>query len=471
MNGMTPWLATALILATIGGDRAERGGSNPGQSQLATQPPNFVIILTDDLGYGDLGVQGHPTIRTPRLDRMAAEGQRWTSFYAAPVCTPSRAQLLTGRLAIRSGLASGVLFPDSFGGLQPTEVTVAEVLKQKGYATAAIGKWHLGHLPEFLPTNQGFDSYFGIPYSNDMDRQERAPRDTASPRFLDPKPADFNVPIMRGDKIIERPADQTTVTRRYTDEAIAFMRKNQNQPFFLYLAHNLPHVPLFRSKEFDGRSARGLYGDVVEEIDHNVGRVLDALRELKLDRRTLVLFLSDNGPWLPYLDQGGSAGLLRNGKATTWEGGVRVPAIFFWPGTIPPGTVVDGIGSELDVLQTFAALAGVPAPRDRILDGHDLSPTLHGKANSPRQTLFYYQAAILNGVRRGSFKIHSEVSAGRTDKWELFNLDHDPSEKIDLARARPEVVADLLKLAQEHQTTIVPVEDQIPKRLRVGAPK
>jgi arylsulfatase A len=199
--------------------------------------------------------------------------------------------------------------------------------------------------------------------------------------------------------------------------------------------------------------------------------VLDALRELKLDRRTLVLFLSDNGPWLPYLDQGGSAGLLRNGKATTWEGGVRVPAIFSWPGTIPPGTVVDGIGSELDVLQTFAALAGEPAPRDRILDGHDLSPTLRSKANSPRQTLFYYQAAILNGIRRGSFKIHSEVSAGRTDKWELFNLDHDPSEKIDLSQARPEVVADLLKLAQEHQQTIVPVEDQIQKRSRAGAPK
>jgi arylsulfatase A len=236
MNATVPLLTTLLIAATF-------TGREP-LPQPTVQPPNFVIIFADDLGYGDLGVQGHPTIRTPRLDRMAAEGQRWTSFYAAPVCTPSRAQLLTGRLAIRTGLASGVLFPDSFGGLQPSEITIAEVLKQKGYATAAIGKWHLGHLPEFLPTTQGFDSYFGIPYSNDMDRQESAPRDRASLRFLDPKPADFNVPIMRGDKIVERPADQTTVTRRYTDEAIAFMRKNQNQPFFLYLAHNLPHVPL-----------------------------------------------------------------------------------------------------------------------------------------------------------------------------------------------------------------------------------
>jgi len=468
MNGMIPWLTTVVVLAALGSHHAARGSA---QGQSSAQPPNFVIIFTDDQGYGDLGVQGHPTLRTPRIDRMAAEGQRWTSFYTAPVCTPSRAQLLTGRLAIRTGLASGVLFPDSFGGLQPSEITVAEVLKQKGYATAAIGKWHLGHLPEYLPINQGFDSYFGIPYSNDMDRRDDTPRDTGSPRFLDPTPAHFNVPMMRGEKIIERPADQTTITGRYTDEAIAFIRRNRTQPFFLYLAHNLPHVPLFRSKDFAGRSTRGVYGDVIEEIDANVGRVLDTLRELQLDRRTLVLFLSDNGPWLPYLDQGGSAGLLRNGKSTTWEGGMRVPAIFHWPGTIPAGTVVDGIGSELDVLQTFATLAGIPAPRDRALDGYDLSPTLRGKANSPRQTLFYYQGAALNGIRRGSFKTHAELVNGRPGKWELFNLDVDPSEKIDLSEARPEIVAELLKLAQEHQKTVVPVEDQIAKRGRGATPK
>jgi arylsulfatase A len=480
MNGMIPWLTTAVMLAALGGNHAARGSA---QGQSTAQPPNFVIIFTDDQGYGDLGVQGHPTLRTPRIDRMAAEGQRWTSFYTAPVCTPSRAQLLTGRLAIRTGLASGVLFPDSFGGLQPSEITVAEVLKQKGYATAAIGKWHLGHLPDYLPTNQGFDSYFGIPYSNDMDRRDDTPRDTGSPRFLDPTPAHFNVPIMRGEKIIERPADQTTITGRYTDEAIAFIRRHRAQPFFLYLAHNLPHVPLFRSKDFAGRSTRGVYGDVIEEIDANVGRVLDTLRELQLDRRTLVLFLSDNGPWLPYLDQGGSAGLLRNGKGTTWEGGMRVPAIFHWPGTIPAGTVVDGIGSELDVLQTFAALAGIPAPRDRTLDGYDLSPTLRGKASSPRQTLFYYQGATLNGVRRGPFKIHRELAEGRgrggsgasaaneTDRWELFNLDVDPSEKIDLAQSRPDMVADLLRLSQEHQKAVVAVEDQIAKRGRGATPK
>ena len=435
-------------------------------SPTSAQPPNFVVILTDDQGYGDLGVYGHPTLRTPRLDRMAQEGQRWTSFYAAPVCTPSRAQLLTGRLAVRTGLASGVLFPDSLGGLQPSEITVAEVLKEKGYATTAIGKWHLGHLPQYLPTRQGFDSYYGIPYSNDMDRQPDVARDVSSPRFIDPAPAGFNVPLMKNDAIVERPADQTTITRRYTDEAIAFIREHRTQPFFVYLAHNLPHVPLFRSKEFAGRSSRGVYGDVIEEIDFNVGRVLDTLRELELDRRTLVLFLSDNGPWLTYLDQGGSAGLLRNGKSTTWEGGVRVPAIFWWPGTIPAGSVVDGIGSELDVLQTFASLAGSGAPTDRILDGYDLAPALRGTAKSPRETVFYYGGARLTGVRYRSFKAHTETAATASSpaKWSLFNLDEDPSEKIDLAGKYPDIVDELLKLADAHRKTVAPVEDQIAKR-------
>jgi arylsulfatase A len=449
-------------------------GNWASQDRSASIPPNFILIFTDDQGYGDLGVYGHPTIRTPNIDRLAAEGQRWTSFYAAPVCTPSRAQLMTGRLAIRTGLASGVFSPDSYGGLQPGETTVAEVLKQKGYATAAIGKWHLGHLEQYLPMRQGFDSYFGIPYSNDMDRRDGVARDEASPRFTNPKPADFNVPLMRNDAIVERPADQTTITRRYTDEAIAFIRQHQKGPFFLYLAHNLPHVPLFRSKEFEGRSARGVYGDVVEEIDANVGRLIDVLRELNLDRRTVVMFTSDNGPWLPYLDQAGSAGLLRSGKSTTWEGGVRVPAIFWWPGSIPAGTVVNGIGSELDVLQTFASLAGAPAPSDRVLDGYDLSKTLRGNAPSPRETLFYYEGATLNGVRRGSFKIHAELPAGRGRsggaaaetplQWELFNLDEDPSEKIDLSKQRPELVTKLLGLVAEHKKTVVAVEDQIAKR-------
>src|SRR5215203_5838433 len=315
---------------------------------------------------------------------MAVEGQRWTSFYAAPLCTPSRAQLITGRYAIRSGLAAGVLFPNSVGGLQPSEITIAEVLKQRGYATLAVGKWHLGHLPQFLPTNQGFDGYFGIPYSNDMDRDSTLPPSEDFRRTMDPNITDFNVPLMRDAKIVERPADQTTIARRYTDEAIAFIRRHQKQPFFVYLAHSLPHVPLFRSKEFEGRSARGIYGDVIEEIDHNVGRILDTLRELKIDRQTLVVFLSDNGTWMPYLEQGGSAGLLRGAKGSTWEGGVRVPAIFWQPGTVQPGVTL-GIGSEMDLLPTFARLAGATVPPGRPLDGQDLSLTLTKGGPSPRE--------------------------------------------------------------------------------------
>ena len=445
----------------------------PADFQVGARPPNFVVILTDDQGYGDLGVYGHPTIRTPRIDRMAAEGQRWTSFYAAPVCTPSRAQLMTGRLAIRSGTASGVFFPNSTGGLPSSEVTIAEVLKPKGYATGAVGKWHLGHLPEYLPTVQGFDSYFGIPYSNDM-AAIGIKRIPGSQRFANPQPAQFNVPIMRNAAIVEQPADQRTITRRYTDEAIGFIRQHRDRPFFLYLAHNLPHVPLFVSKEFEGRSARGMYGDVIEEIDHNVGRILDTLRELQLDRNTLVLFTSDNGPWLPYLDQGGSAGPLRNGKGTTWEGGVRVPAIFWWPGTIAAGGVVTGIGSELDVLQTLARLAGAETPKDRALDGYDLSSALRSAAApSPRETLFYYRGATLSGVRHRSFKLHKDAPAtGRGQAagaepseaaWELYDLDIDPSEKFDLAKERPEVVAELLKQADAHSKSVIPVEDQIPK--------
>jgi arylsulfatase A-like enzyme len=463
---LTCGVAGILLFGTM---RAERRAD----PQTGTRPPNFVVILTDDQGYGDLGVYGHPTIRTPRIDRMAAEGQRWTSFYAAPVCTPSRAQLMTGRLAIRSGTASGVFFPNSTGGLQSSEITIAEVLKPRGYATGVVGKWHLGHLAEYLPTAQGFDSYFGIPYSNDMAAVGIA-RIPGSQRFANPQPAQFNVPIMRNIAVVEQPADQRTITRRYTDEAIAFIRQHRERPFFLYLAHSLPHVPLFVSKEFEGRSARGTYGDVIEEIDHNLGRILDTLRELQLDRNTLVLFTSDNGPWLPYLDQGGSAGLLRSGKGTTWEGGVRVPAIFWWPGTIAAGGVVTGIGSELDVLPTLARLAGAEAPKDRVLDGYDLSATLRGaKTPSPRETLFYYRAATLSGVRHRSFKLHKDAPAtGRGQAagadpaepaWELYDLDVDPSEKIDLAKERPEVVAELLKHLDAHKKSVVPVEDQIPK--------
>jgi arylsulfatase A-like enzyme len=455
--------------------------ASPATPAVQTQPPNFIIILTDDQGYGDLGSYGHPTLRTPNLDRMAAEGQRWTSFYTAPVCTPSRAQLLTGRLAVRTGLDTGVLFPDSTGGLQPDEITIAELLKSRGYATAAIGKWHLGVLPAYLPMRQGFDSYFGIPYSNDMDQTEGLGDDERFRRYMNARIEFFNVPLMRDEKIIERPAEQTTITRRYTDEGIAFITAHRDRPFFLYLAHNFPHMPLFRSKEFEGISARGLYGDAIEEIDSNVGRILTTLRDLRIDDNTLVLFMSDNGPWAPYLEQGGSAGLLRGAKGSTWEGGMRVPAIFRWPGTIP-SSVVTGIGSELDILPTFASLAGAVAPTDRVLDGFDLSSALRGKSPSPRPSLFYYASSRsggLSAVRRGPYKAHFIVPgadsagspAGASGAPQLYNLDQDPSEKYDLADKHPELIADLRRLADDHVKTVVPVKNQIATRTPARAPR
>lgn len=344
MRTSAPVITAVLLAAALG---------SPAACADKASRPNVVVIFCDDLGYGDLACFGHPTIATPHLDRMAREGQKWTNFYAAaPVCTPSRAAILTGRLPIRTGMCSDtrrVLFPDSAGGLQPEEVTIADALKSAGYATACVGKWHLGHLPQYLPTEQGFDSYFGIPYSNDMDRLADSPKGREA--FLNPKPEYFNVPLLRNKDEIERPADQYTITRRYTEEAVRFITAERTKPFFLYLAHNMPHVPLFSSPNFHDTSLRGLYGDVIEEIDWSVGQVLDALRRSSQAKNTLVLFTSDNGPWLIFDEQGGSAGLLRDGKGSTWEGGMREPTLFWWPGTIRPG-VVRQIGSTLDMLPT-----------------------------------------------------------------------------------------------------------------------
>ncbi len=449
----------------------------PGAAQSGKRPQNFVVIFCDDLGYGDLGSFGNPTIRTPHLDRMAVEGQRWTSFYAADsVCTPSRSALLTGRLPIRTGMFSDtrrVLFPDSAGGLPAGEITIAEALKARGYATAAIGKWHLGFQPQHLPMQQGFDSYFGIPYSNDMDATIKFPSPAEYQRTLkNPKLEYWNVPLMRDEKVIERPADQTTLTRRYTDESIKFIKVNRNRPFFLYLAHTMPHMPLFRSKEFENKSQRGRYGDVIEELDANVGRLLDALRQLKLDRNTLVVFTSDNGPWAIFDEQGGSAGLLRGAKGGTYEGGMREPTIFWQPGTIKPGVVTD-IGSTLDLLPTFCNLAGAKTPADRVLDGYDLTSVLQGKGQSPRQTMFYWRGSKLFAVRHGSFKAHfitqSEYGGAQPavhETPELYNLDQDPSERFDVAQQHPEVIAEIRRIAEAHKQAIPPVENQLDKRLQ-----
>jgi arylsulfatase A len=425
------WLSL-LLVGTAGSGRAEAAEAVEG-------PPNFVLIFADDLGYGDLGCYGHPTIRTPRLDRMAAEGMRMMQFYSAsPVCTPSRAALLTGRLPPRSGLTR-VLFPRSNGGIADDEITIAEALKSKGYATACVGKWHLGHLPQYLPMRHGFDSYYGIPYSNDM------------------KPT----PLLRNEDILEEPADQSTLTRRYTDEAIAFIEQNRQRPFFLYLAHTFPHVPLFSENE--GSSPRGLYGDVVEDLDASTGHILDKLRELNLDRKTLVVFTSDNGPWLVKRLEGGSAGLLRDGKGTTWEGGVREPAIFWWPGKIEPGTTSQELGSTLDIFATFCALAGAEVPSDRPMDTYDLSSVLLDNGASPRQEMFYYWESELFAVRKGPWKLHLKVrrSWGQpiddlSSSPQLYHLDRDPSEQHDVAKDHPAVVAELKEFAATFHANLKP---------------
>ena len=432
----------AMAMGGLAGVAAESAAGK------AERPPNIVVIFADDLGYGDLGCFGHPTIRTPNLDRMAGEGAKLTQFYsAACVCTPSRAALLTGRLPIRSGMCSDrrrVLFPNSGGGLPAGEITIAEALKAKGYATCCIGKWHLGHLAQFLPTRNGFDSYYGIPYSNDM------------------RPC----PLLDNDKVVEQPAKQATLTQRYTARAIRFIEASKSGPFFLYFPHTFPHVPLFASGDFKDKSLRGLYGDVVEELDWSVGQILATLRRLGLAERTLVVFTSDNGPWLIMRRRGGSAGLLRGGKGSTWEGGMREPTLAWWPGKIKPGSVCTEMTSTLDVFPTCLALAGVKPPADRVIDGQDMMPALLG-AGKGREVMFFYRGARLYAVRKGPWKAHLITQAGYRDKPKqhetplLYHLEHDPSEQYDLAKRNPAILADLRKEIARHQATLKPVPCQL----------
>jgi arylsulfatase A-like enzyme len=424
------------------------------------QPVNVVLIFVDDMGYGDLGCFGHPTIHTPNLDRMAAEGMKFTQFYVgANVCTPSRAALLTGRLPVRSGMAGSdesgnVLYPYSTGGLPQTEITIARALKAKDYQTAIIGKWHLGHLPDYLPMRHGFDYFFGIPYSNDM----------FGPAYRNAPP----LPLYEDGKVIEENPDQRLFTKRYTDEAIAFIRQNKKKPFFLYYANNFPHVPLFASDKFQGKSKRGLYGDVVEELDWSVGQILQTLKDLKIDKQTLVIFTSDNGPWTREKQEGGSAGLLFEGKGSTYEGGMRVPAIFWWPGTIKPLQTSSALATTMDLYPTILKLAGVPMPDNVVLDGVDIYPLLTKTNESVRDAVYYYARHKLYAIRKGPWKAHfiTKPSYTKVDPVEheiplLFNIENDPSEKYNVNAEHPDIIAEIMELRKKHESTLVSVPSQL----------
>lgn len=433
----------------------------------ASQQPNIVLIFADDMGYGDLGCYGHPTIATPNLDRMAAEGMKFTQFHtASSVCTPSRAGLLTGRLPIRSGLTR-VFIPQSEGGIPAEEITIAELLKGVGFTSACIGKWHLGRPDKYLPLNHGFDEYYGIPYSNDMSPATQP----NNPLFAEQPPT----PLIRNFTVTnpDKEPDQSCLTNLYTQEAIKFMRNNAGKrPFFLYLAHTMPHVPLYASEKFRGKSRRGLYGDVVAELDWSCGEVLKAVKELGIEENTLVIFTSDNGPWLGKRFDGGSAGLFYEGKVSTWEGGYLVPAIARWPGKIPAGVTNQSFATTLDLFVTFARLGGAKAPTDRPIDGTDISSLLFEDVSQREAQMFYYFGDELWAVRQGSWKIHVKTtdpaSVSTWGKWPieqhdpplLFHVEHDPSEKHNVADKHPEVVQQLLKLMQEHRKNVVPGKPQ-----------
>ena len=398
--------------------------------------PNVILINCDDLGWGDLACYGHPLHRTPWLDRLAAEGMRFTDFtMASPVCSPSRGAMLTGCYPKRIGFGEfdgrWVLFPGQPVGLDPRETTIASMLKAAGYATRIVGKWHCGDQPEFLPTRHGFDGYYGIPYSNDMGRQEGKP---------DWPP----LPLLRDEEVIEEQPDQVTVTERYTEDCVRFIREHRDRPFFLYFAHMYVHLPIYVQERFLRESSNGPYGGAVAAIDWATGVLMAELKRLGIDDRTMIIFTSDNGS---RADFGPSNGHLRGRKGTTWEGGQRVPFIVRWPGVVPAGRVEEGIAASIDLLPTLAALCGARVPDDRIIDGIDLSPLLTGRqADSPRDHFFYYHRDALEAVRSGDWKLHLRKDDRTID--ELYNLRRDPGETTNRYADEPAEVARIMELVR-----------------------
>ena len=445
---------------------------------LGADKPNFIVIFADDQGWFDLGVQGHPDIRTPNIDRMAREGMRFTSFYAAPFCGPSRAALMTGCYPPRVSLAFNH-GPKSTTGIHPDETTVAELLQGAGYATYMIGKWHLGSREPYLPHSNGFDHWFGLPYSNDMwpyhplmppqpneDERMRGARERADYTGYAGQGGYYDLekgqgfpeklPLMSDGEVLEYNPDLTQLTKRYTERALAFLEQNRDKSFFLYLPHAMPHVPLFISEERKAQSIRGLYGGAIEEIDWSVGRILDKLKQLGIDEKTLVVYTSDNGPWLQYGVDGGSAGMFRDGKGTTFEGGMRVPGIFRWPGKIPAGQVSSEPVANMDILPTFAHLAGVEPPTDRVIDGRDLWPLLSGEtgAGSPHEQFYYFAGgrgrANIQAVREGRWKLHvARNGSGALEPKALYDLHEDAGERFDRAKLHSEMVRRLLAITDK----------------------
>lgn len=423
----------------------------------APRPPNVVLIFADDLGYGDVGCYGAKGYATPNIDRLASEGIRFTDFYVAQaVCSASRAALLTGRYPNRVGIL-GALGPRAQNGIRRDELTLAEVFKSRGYATAIYGKWHLGDHDPFLPTDHGFDDYFGLPYSNDM-----------WPRHPETPGAYPDLPLIDGKRVVDLNPDQRLLTTWYTARATRFIDDNAHHPFFLYLPHSMPHVPLHVSRKFAGKSARGLFGDVISEIDWSVGQVLGALHRNHLDDNTLVIFTADNGPWLSYGDHAGSTAGLREGKGTTFEGGVREPAVFRLPGRIPAGAVCHEPAMTIDLLPTLARLIDATLPRDLRLDGKDIWPLITAApgAASPHEALYFYWNRELQAVRSGRWKLHfphdyrtmteTRGQGGKPGLYRqahielsLFDLESDPAEATDLSAAHPDVVERLKQLADK----------------------